>query len=92
MIMLNVIIMYHNNKLKKRAHTGRTSQKNVRPSTEMCAPGAGRTLNFEHCSMCVGRLFIIIISCTIGRTFPVREIVIIKKKKKNLKCPHDCPF
>ena len=40
----------------KHAHTGRTAQKNVRPSTEICAPGArrtlnfeGRILNFEHC-------------------------------------------
>ena len=43
-------LIYSNNKsLKKRAHTGRTSQKNVHPPAEMCAPGAGRTLNFEHC-------------------------------------------
>ena len=40
----------YNISLKKRAHTGRTSQKNVRPTTEMCAPGAVCTLNFEHCA------------------------------------------
>ena len=43
------LVFSHNNKLKKRAHNGRTARKNVHPSTEMCAPGAGRTLNFEHC-------------------------------------------
>ena len=32
------LVFSHNNKLKKRAHTGCTAQKNVRPSTEMCAP------------------------------------------------------
>ena len=43
------LVYSHNNSLKKRAHTGRTAQKNVRPSTEMCALGAVCTLNFEHC-------------------------------------------
>ena len=43
------IVYSHNNSLKKRAHTQPTAQKNVRPSTEMCAPGAVCTLNFEHC-------------------------------------------
>ena len=43
------LVYSHNISLKKRAHTGRTAQKNVRPSTEMCAPGAVCTLNFEQC-------------------------------------------
>ena len=43
------LVFSHNDSLKKRAHNGRTAQKNVRPSTEMCAPGAVCTLNFEHC-------------------------------------------
>ena len=42
------LVYIHINSLKKRAHTGRTAQKNVRPSTEMCAPGAVCTLKFEH--------------------------------------------
>ena len=46
------LVYRHTNSLKKRAHTGRTAQKNVRPSTEMCAPGAVCTLNFEHCILC----------------------------------------
>ena len=43
------LVYSHNDSQKKRAHTGRTALKNVRLSTEMCAPGAVRTLNFEHC-------------------------------------------
>ena len=42
------LVYIHINSLKKRAHIGRTAQKNVRPSMEMCAPGAVCTLNFEH--------------------------------------------
>ena len=45
------LVYSHNDSLKKRAHTGRTALKNVRPPTEMCAPGAVRTLNFEHWSI-----------------------------------------
>ena len=42
--------IYGNNKwLKKRAHTGCTPPKIVHPVVEMCAPGAGCTLNFGHC-------------------------------------------
>ena len=41
--------IYSNNKwLKKRAHTGCTPLKIVHPAVEMCAPGAGCTLNFGH--------------------------------------------
>ena len=32
----------------KCAHIGCTVPKTVRPSSEMCASGAGRTLNFKH--------------------------------------------
>ena len=47
------LVYSHNIPLKKRAHTRHTAQKNVRPSTEMCAPGAVCTLNFEHCKLLV---------------------------------------
>ena len=36
--------------VKKRAHIGRTCPKNVCPASEMCAPGAECTVNFEHCT------------------------------------------
>ena len=35
--------------LRKCAHIGCTMPKSVRPSSEMCASGAGRTLIFKHC-------------------------------------------
>ena len=42
-------LIYSSNKsLKKRAHDGRTAQKNVRPSTEMCASGAPLISNTEN--------------------------------------------
>ena len=40
--------MYYK-KLKKCAHIGRTVPKMVCPMTELCTPGAGCTVNFEHC-------------------------------------------
>ena len=41
--------IYSNNKqLKKRAHTGCTPPKIVHPAVEICAPGAGCTINFGH--------------------------------------------
>ena len=44
--------IYSNNKcLKKRAYTGCTPPKIVHPAMEMCMPGAGCTLNFEHCKV-----------------------------------------
>ena len=42
--------IYSNNKwLKNRAHTRWTPPKIMHPAVEMCAPGAGCTLNFGHC-------------------------------------------
>ena len=43
------LVYYNDNGVKKCAHIGRTRPKNVRPATEMYAPGAECTINFEHC-------------------------------------------
>ena len=44
------LLLCSNDKLsKKRAHSGCTPPKIVHPAAEMCAPGAGCTLNFGHC-------------------------------------------
>ena len=43
------LLLCSNDKLsKKRAHSGCTPPKIVHPAAEMCAPGAGCTLNFGH--------------------------------------------
>ena len=34
---------------KRPAHTGCTAFKPMHPAAELCTPGAGCTLNFEHC-------------------------------------------
>ena len=44
--LFTLYICSYNNWLKKRAHTKCTPLKIVHPAVNMCAPGAGCTLNF----------------------------------------------
>ena len=56
--------IYSNNKwLTKRAHTGCTSPKIVHPAMEMCAPGAGCTLNFGHWSVIFSYVDMLYVTC-----------------------------